>query len=332
VLPFALLALVSGARGAERTVRVNLGTLAPRGSSFHQALQAMGEQWRQAPGGGVRLVIYPDGTQGGEADMVRLMRLGSLQAGLLSGVGLSEIEPGVTGLQAMPMVFRDLNELEYATEKLRPMLEKRFADKGFVVLFWGDAGWVRYFSTKPMLAPEDLKKNKVFVWAGSPAQVDIMKRAGYNPVSLETADIVPGLTTGLITAVGVPPIVALVSGFDKRAPHMIDLNWAPMVGACVIKKDIWDKLAPASKDAMLKAAAEAGKQIKSNNRKEAEEALEKLKKNGLIVHSVSPAMEAKWRAAAEEVYPQIRGKLVPADIFDEVTRLVNEYRAAGGKK
>jgi TRAP-type C4-dicarboxylate transport system substrate-binding protein len=264
--------------------------------------------------------------------MVRLMRLGSLQAGLLTGVGLSEIEPGVAGLQAMPMVFRDLDELEYAIEKLRPILEKRLADKGFVVLFWGDAGWVRYFSTKPMLVPEDLKKNKVFVWAGNVDQPDIMKRAGYNPVSLETADIVPGLTTGLITAVAVPPIVALVSGFDKRAPHMIDLNWAPMVGACVIKKDIWDKLPPTTKEAMLKAAAEAGKLIRNNNRREAEEAVQKLKKNGLTVHPVTPEVEAKWRAEVEEVYPQIRGRIVPADIFDEVMRLVKEYRAAGGKK
>jgi TRAP-type C4-dicarboxylate transport system substrate-binding protein len=176
--------------------------------------------------------------------MVRLMRLGSLQAGLITGVGLSEIEPGVAGLQAMPMVFHDLDELEYATEKLSPMLEKRLADKGFVVLFWGDAGWVRYFSTKPMVR-RDLKKNKVFVWAGNPDQVDIMKRAGYNP-SRSRPPTCPRADHGLITAVGVPPIVALVSGFDKRAPHMIDLNWAPMIGACVIKKSVWDKLTPAT--------------------------------------------------------------------------------------
>src|SRR6266568_2278736 len=68
---------------AEKTIRINLGTLAPRGSVYHQSLQAMAERWKQAPGGGARLVIYPDGTQGGETDMVRLMRVGSLHAGLL---------------------------------------------------------------------------------------------------------------------------------------------------------------------------------------------------------------------------------------------------------
>src|SRR6266542_5462303 len=226
---------------AEKVVRINLGTLAPRGSTYHQSLQAMAERWKQIPGGGARLVIYPDGTQGGETDMVRLMRVGSLHAGLVTAVGLAEIEPGVTGLQSLPMMFRNFDEVEYVNDKLRPMLEKRLADKGFVVLFWVDAGWVRYFSREPMLTPEDMKKRKVFVWAGNPAQVDIMKKHGYNPVGLETADILPGLQTGLINVVPVPAILALSSQIDKRAPHMIDLKWAPLVGGCVVKKDIWDK-------------------------------------------------------------------------------------------
>ena len=82
----AALALGAAAR-AETPVRINLGTLAPRGSAYHQSLQKMGEAWRDA---GVKLVIYPDGTQGGEADMVKLMRVGSLQGGLLTAVGLAD--------------------------------------------------------------------------------------------------------------------------------------------------------------------------------------------------------------------------------------------------
>jgi TRAP-type transport system periplasmic protein len=127
-------------KAADRPVRINLGTLAPRGSSYHKSLQAMAEKWKQAPAGGVRLVIYPDGVQGGEADMVKLMRVGTLQAGLLTTMGLADIEPGIFGLQSAPMIYRDFAEFEYVNEKLQPMLEKRMLEKGFVVLFWVDAG------------------------------------------------------------------------------------------------------------------------------------------------------------------------------------------------
>jgi eukaryotic-like serine/threonine-protein kinase len=41
-------------------------------------------------------------------------------------------------------------------------------------------------------------------------------------------------------------------------------------------------------------------------------------------------VEEEWLKLTKVIYPEIRGKLVPADIFDEVQRLIAEYRA--GKK
>src|SRR5947207_6891731 len=295
----------SGARlaAAEKVNRINLGTLAPRGSIYHKSLQTMAEAWRQAPAGGARLVIYPDGTQGGEADMVRLMRIGSLQAGLLTAVGLSDIEPAVGGLQNVPLLFRNLEEYEYVSEKLLPSLEKRLAEKGFLVLFWGDAGWVRYFSKEPLVTPDDLKRMKIFVWAGSPDQVAIMRRAGYTPVPLETSDILPGFQTGLINTACVAPIFALASQFDTRAPHMLNLNWAPLVGACVVKKDIWDKIPAELRAALLAAADRAGKEIRANSRKEGVEAIAAMKKRGLKVQEPGPEVMEQWRKEAERTYP-----------------------------
>ena len=51
-----------------------------------------------------------------------------------------------------------------------------------------------------------------------------------------------------------------------------------------------------------------------------------MRNRGLKVQSVTPEIEAEWRKLAEGFYPQIRGKIVPADIFDEVVRLLQEYR------
>ncbi len=311
---------------AQAPARIKLGTLAPRGSSYHQILQAMGEKWRQTPGGGVALTIYPDGTQGGEADMVRRMRIGSLQAGMLTATGLSEIDDSVSALQDMPMVFRSLDELDHVREKLRPMLEKRLFDKGFVALFWGDAGWVRFFSKTPVIRPADLKKAKLFVWAGDNHQVELMKSSGHQPIPLEPADILPSLQTGLINAVPSIPFYALAGQFFGPAPHMLELNWAPLVGATVVTRKAWEAIAPATREALAKAAAETGAQMKTKARAEGDQAVETMKKRGLISHPVSPELEAEWRKAIEEFYPKIRGGTVPAPFFDEVQRLLQEYR------
>src|SRR5436190_668436 len=203
-LCFELLVCVQCAFGAGPT-KVRLGTLAPKGSSYTRHLQAMGEQWRQAPGGGVQLTLYPDGTMGSEADMVRRMRLGQLQAAMVTTTGLSEIEPGTAGLQTIPKAFRTLEEVDYIGEKLQPMLEKRLEAKGFVVLFWSDTGFIRFFSKQPVITPDDLRKTKLFVSGNRPTELNVYRFVGCNPVSLEVADILPGLQTGLIDCVSMPP-------------------------------------------------------------------------------------------------------------------------------
>jgi TRAP-type C4-dicarboxylate transport system substrate-binding protein len=324
------LIVVGSAFAADATVKIKLGTLVPRDSSPHQSLKAMAEKWRQAPGGGVQLIIFTDGTQGGEADMVRRMRIGQLQAAVLSGTGMAEIDDSVAALQTMPLVYRSLDEVDYVREKLRPELEQRIAAKGFVVLFLADAGWVKFFSRKPAVTPEDLRRQKLFAWAGDNNALDIMKAAGYQPVPLETADILPGLQTGLIDALAAPPFFALAGQFYGPAPHMLDMNWAPLLGACVITKKTWDRLPSETQKAMRAAAEMAGDEIRTQARKEMTEAVEAMNKRGLIVHELTPEAEAAWRRLAESVYPKIRGTLVPVDMFDEVQQLLTEYRA--GKK
>jgi TRAP-type C4-dicarboxylate transport system substrate-binding protein len=309
-------------------VKLRLGALAPRGTAWHRSLLEMGEKWRAAEGSGADFIVYGGGSQGGEADMVRRLRVGQLNAAMLSVIGLNEIDPSVSALQKMPLIFRSWDELDYVREKLRPALEKRFHEQGFVVLCWGDAGWVRFFSKSPALRPDDYRRLKIFTWAGDAPQADIMKSLGYHPVVLEVADILPGLQTGMINMVPSTPFWALTLQFYPHASYMLELDWAPMVGAIIVTRKAWDAMSSAGRDGLAKAGAEAGLQMRALSRRDQEESVEAMKKRGLKVQSLTPELEAEWRVAAEQMYPLVRGKMVPAEFFDEVQRLLREYRAA----
>ena len=308
--------------------RVKLATLAPKGSSFHQILLEMGEKWRDAPGGGVTLTIYTDGTMGGEADMVRRMRVGQIQAAMLTVSGLGEIDDSVSALESIPMVFRSLEEVTYVRDKLRSDLERRIREKGFVVLFWGDSGWVRFFSRRPATMPEDFTKMKMFTWSGDTRTADLWKLAGYQPVPLEVTDILPGLQTGLIDAVCTTPSYALAGQFYAPAPNMLDLHWVPLVGGTVITEKAWNALPAASREVLQKSAADAGAKITERSRVENEESIAAMKKRGLHVQPATPEIEAAWRRKCEAFYPKIRGTIVPEAMFDQVQKLLAEYRAS----
>jgi TRAP-type C4-dicarboxylate transport system substrate-binding protein len=314
------------APGACAAPRITLGTLVPEGTSYHRSLLEMGAKWRKAPAGGARLQIYANGKMGGEAKMVNQMRLGALDAGLLSAVGLSAIEPAVAGLQSLPMMFRSLEEFDYIAAKLQPMLARRLEQRGFIVLFWTDAGWIRFFSKRPVLLPDDLKKLKLFTWAGDPTVLEVWKKAGFHPVPLETATIGLMLETDMIQAVPMPPFVALATQVYKPAPHMLELNWAPLIGALVMSKQSWQKLPENTRAEMMKSAQEAGTENRMHGRAESVKAVEAMKSKGLNVHPATPEIDATWRRTAEDFYPQIKDKIVPADILEEVTQLLKEFR------
>jgi TRAP-type C4-dicarboxylate transport system substrate-binding protein len=324
-------ALFVGAAPAADNKQLRLGTLAPKNSLFHRQMMELGEVWRTAQGGTAKYTVYPDGSQGGEAEMARRMRIGQLQGALLSVVGLREIEPSISALQNMPLLFRSWEEVDYVREKMRPAMEKKFFDKGFVVLGWGDAGWVRFFSKQAAFRPADYKPLKFFAWGSEPEQQDIMKTMGYSPVPLETSDILPSIQTGMINVVPATPYFALASQVYTAAPNMLDLNWAPIVGALVITKKAWDDMTPAAQAIVKAAGDKAGVQMRNQARREVDDAVEAMKKRGLVVNKPSPEQLKEWDALAATLYPKIRGAMVPAETFDEVFRHLAAYRATQGK-
>ena len=325
-----LLALnASWSQAAEKTLRI--GSLVPKNSLYHRQLLDIADSWRTAQGAGAKYLVYPDGSQGGEAEMARRMRIGQLQGALLSVVGLREIEPSIAALQSMPLLFRNWEEVDYVREKMRPAMEKKFLDKGFVVLAWGDAGWVRFFSKEAAVRPDDYKRMKFFAWGSEPDQQAIMKSLGYTPVPLETTDILPAIQTGMINVVPSTPYFALATQVYNTAPHMLEINWAPIVGALVVTRKAWDDMSPAVQQAVRTASDKAGAQIRTKARQEVEEAVDAMKKRGLTVHKPNADQMKEWNELAEKLYPRIRGTMVPAETFDEVMAHIKTFRAGKAK-
>jgi TRAP-type transport system periplasmic protein len=313
---------------AEPAFRLRVATVAPRGSSFHKSFQNMADQWRSAPGGGVLLDIYP-GTQGGEPTIVRRMndRVAQLDGAMLTAVGMGQIDRSVTVLELLPMMFHSWEEVDYVRERLRPRLEKAFHDKGYVVLFWADAGWVRWFSKKPIVHPADLKPMNVFAASGDPEAVEMMK-AFYNPIVLEPDKILSSLQTGMINTVPIPAFLANFLQVATQTGHMLDMNFTPVVGAMVMTRRAWDKLPSETQASVRKMAERAGEEIRRNSREEDTAAIASMReKQHLQVHELPAGAEREWRDGIAQIYPKLRGTVVPADLFDEVVTTLTEFRS-----
>jgi TRAP-type C4-dicarboxylate transport system substrate-binding protein len=305
---------------------IKLGTLAPEGSPWYHIIRDMTDAVKEGTNGKVRFRIYAGGVAGDDPDMVRKMRVGQLHAATLTGAGLNQIAPEIQALM-MPMMLDSYKELDYVMDRITPELEAILKAKGFKVLNWGDAGWVHFFTQKPVVHTEDLRPLRLFVWSGTPAIVEAWKDAGYFPVPLAATEIHTGLQSGLINVVPTTPIAALSFQWFGLAKHMTDINWAPLIGATVISMRKWQRIPDDLKPILVKAARVAGARIRDETRQLSHEAVEVMKKHGLVVHQVPPDVAALWESRARAGYPKLIGQVVPAEMVAEVERLRNEYRA-----
>jgi TRAP-type C4-dicarboxylate transport system substrate-binding protein len=322
-------AAVPRASGAQ-TVRVKMATLVPDGSSWHLVLKQTAEEWKRLSGGRVSVTLYAGGVAGDDPDIVRKMRLGTLQAGVLTSVGVAEVDRSVYAL-GVPMMFSSYDEVYGVLERLRLKLEANLLTKGFVVLNWADGGWVHFFCKKPVARPDDLRALRLFAWAGDADAVEIWKDFGFQPIPLQAPDLITAIQTGLVEALGAPPQVAVLSQYDRHAPNMTALRWQLLLGATLISKSTWESIPAEIRPALLESARAAGARLQKQIRESEGRDVEEMKKRGLMVVAVDANARAEWLAFAESTYPRIRGRIVPADFFDEALRLRDELRRQAPK-
>ena len=322
---FTLLAFSATLASAQTaSVTLKLGTLAPEGTVWDNIMRDMAEQLKPA---GIKVQIYAGGQLGDEPDIVSKMRIGQIKMGVITVVGLAQIDKGVQSL-SIPMLYKTYAESDYVRGKMQPLLEERLLKKGFKVLNWGEAGWVMFFGKDPILTPEDLKKAKFFVWGNDTDTMNIWKSAGYSPIPLAATDILPNLQTGLINSFDTTPLSALSFQWFALAKNMTNMRWAPLVGATVITTKAWNGLSKDQQQALTKASATAGVRFRDETRSKEGDAIESMKKHGLKVYDVTPEQYALWEKAFTAVYPQISGTVVPADMMGLAVKYRDEYRAS----
>jgi hypothetical protein len=73
---------------------------------------------------------------------------------------------------------------------------------------------------------------------------------------------------------------------------------------------------------------QAGDELRAFAEQADAEAVAAMVKRGLRVQVLTAKVEAAWQRQAQQAYPLIRGHTVPAPIFDDALRLIDEYRRA----
>jgi len=318
---------VSASSGA---VVIKIASIAPSRSPWDKALEKVANDWERLSNGSVQVKIYPGSIAGSEQDMIRKMRLGTLQGGVFSNMGMAKIDHSLTVL-CIPFLFHSREEFNAVFERMKPTFEKIIEEKGFKTVLWTLAGWVNFFSKKPVIDPDDLKKLKISVTADFPEIEQVWKRMGYEVVPGGDADLMIQLQSGAVTALYLPALVAGSGQFFALAPHMLSPSLAPLVGGLLLSDKAWASIPADLRQPFLDAVAVAAKGLYDETMSLEADAVKMMKDNGLVVHDPPAAALVKWREAADRAVSGLLGPVFPKEIYDQIMGHVRDYRKAHGQ-
>lgn len=278
---------------AANPIVIKVASLAPQGSSWDLSLRQMAKEWSEITEGTVELKIYPNGIMGNEEDVIRKMKIGQVDAAIVTLMGMNQIVPDSFVL-GLPFLIQNEDELDYVIREVTPLFDKEFERKGFVVLAWSKSGWIHIFSTKQVTSPSELKDLKFGINSGQPEMIQAFKGMGFNIVSIGPSGLMLALQSGMVEAYYAPPMGSASYQWFALAPYMTSIPLSPVLGGFIISERSWNRI-PKKYHTQLKASVDkVGRAFASETVKMNQQAMDIMLANGLKVTEIKPAGRKQW--------------------------------------
>lgn len=320
----ALLLLTTAAAAPAQTIK--LGTVAPANSPWDLVLRRLAADWSRISGGEVELKIFPGGIAGDEPDMIRKLRIGQLQAATLTAGSLNDIYPGALAL-ASPMLIRTDAEMIAMLAEMAPFFEQRLEERGFVAVMWAPIGWVKFFAREPLRTLDDIRRQTLWIGDAGAAEIRAWQQAGFEVVALPVTEVTTALQSGMIDAYLSSPLAAASFQWFGLTPHMNDLRLAPLYGALVVSKRVWERVPESLRPRLRAVATAAGERLSASAHEQDDLAVQVMQAHGLQVHAPTPALEREWQDTVSREFGGLIGEVIDADAYQLVTDKVAAYRA-----
>ena len=283
---------------AQQTLKI--ATVAPDGSAWMRELRATAAEISTATQGRVSIKYFPGGVMGSDTVVLRKMRLGQLQGGVLTSSELAQVYPDAA-VYSLPFLFDNWAQADKARTVVDPMLAKGFEAKGLTMLSASDVGFAYVLSTKPLKSAKEVAGAKLWIPQNDEIAERTFKAGGSTPILLPLGDVFTSLQTGMVDTVPNTPAGAVALQWHGKLKHMIDLPLSFVVGFVVVDNKAFAKVSAADQAIVLKAFRACGARMDAAIRRDDVAALAAMKKQGLQVTQMAPAEVALWKQIGNKV-------------------------------
>ncbi len=305
---------------------LKIATIAPEGSSWMNDMRAGAAEILKRTDGRVVFKFYGGGVQGSDKQVQRKMRTGQLHGGAFTSGSMHSFQKNAD-VYGLPLMFNDMNEVQYVRKKLDPKLRQELEQAGYVNFGFSGGGFGYMMSNQPLRTLADLSGQKVWTPEGDVISYAALQALGVAPVTMPLTDVMTGLQTDLINSVTVSPVGAVVLQWHTRLKYITDLPVAYVYGALLIERRAFERIPQADQAVVREVMERIYRQFDKNSIVDNDNAMQALQESGLELVKPDPAEVRSWRAIVTRSHrQQAQAGVFDEALLDEIENLLQDYR------
>jgi tripartite ATP-independent transporter DctP family solute receptor len=279
----ALLAISLCLPAAAHEQVLRIGFLFAKESQLGAGAKRLADDLAKQTAGRYRIEIYPNGTAGGEVEMIRDVQLGHLDMGFITSAAFGSIIPEM-GVFDMSFLFRDAGHAHRTLDgPIGAEFLAKFKQNGMIGLAWGENGMRHMTNSKrPITRPEDLNGLKMRV-PQSPVMLAAFKALGADAQPLAFPALYAALQTRQFDGEENPLAVIIATHFEKVQKHLTMSGHVYSWAAVIMSTQAWGALSEADRPIFVAAAKAAGQVSREAAGQAEAQGVDLLKKAGMEV-------------------------------------------------
>ncbi|MBS1155464.1 MAG: siaP [Proteobacteria bacterium] len=274
------------------------------GEPLDLAAKEWARAFKEKTKGQAELQLFPSSALGAKKDVMQQMQLGSGVITITDGGFLADYVPDF-GILMGPYLANDYKDLfKLAKSPWFADMSNKLAGKGLRIVTSNWLYGTRHFLLKkPAKTPSELKGVKLRS-PNNRIQIEAIQSMGATPTPMPLSDVYPALSTGVIDGTESPINVFYSMKAYETAKYLVKTAYIHNISQWVIGEKYYAKL-PADIQKALMESADIGGNFMTNSVVSAEQdAVEKLKKEGVTIIEVDREAFKKAAMVTYSKFPE----------------------------
>ena len=280
---FAVTAIVGLAAPVQAQTVLKFGSAVSKDSHYGVASAVFCAEIEKNTSNRYKCQEFPNGSLGGEREMIEAVQLGTLDLVVTSSGPLGNFVPEVK-IFDIPFLFRDYDHARKVLDgKIGQDILKKFESKGLVGLVWGENGFRHMTNSKrPIKTPDDAAGLKMRTMENK-VHMEGYKAFGILPTPMSFTELFTALQQGTVDGQENPIPVILAAKFSQVQKYLSLTGHVYSPAPIIMNPGGFGKLSADDKKVFLAAAKSGAAAMRKRVNDDEARGLDILRKEGVEV-------------------------------------------------